>query len=129
MRILVEIAQQTNVHFFKHIIWDLERRGQGRETERASRLYYQARKPPPRRELDLRGHTVAEALPRVDRYLNDAYLAGLAEVRIVHGKGTGTLRRAVQEDLQKHPLVAAFRLGNRYEGGSGATVVELVSRH
>ncbi|MFQ6057691.1 MAG: endonuclease MutS2 [Anaerolineae bacterium] len=79
-------------------------------------------------ELNLRGLRAEEALPRLDKYLDKAYLAGLPKVRIVHGKGTGTLRRLVREVLEKHPLVASFRPGDRYEGGDGVTIVELVSR-
>jgi len=80
------------------------------------------------RELHLRHLTVDEALFRLDQYLNDAFMAGLPSVRIVHGKGTGTLRQAVHEVLAKHPLVKSFRLGDYGEGDYGVTIVELVSR-
>lgn len=76
-------------------------------------------------ELDLHALTVDEALPLIQGYLNDACLAGLREVRIVHGKGTGALRQVVMRELKNHPLVKSFRTGNRYEGSTGATVVEL----
>ncbi|MGA2367175.1 MAG: Smr/MutS family protein [Dehalococcoidia bacterium] len=76
-------------------------------------------------ELDLHAMTVDEALPLLYDYLNDAFLAGLKEVRIVHGKGTGTLRQAVMRELKKHPLVKSFRIGGRFEGSTGATVVLL----
>ena len=79
-------------------------------------------------ELNLRGLRVEEAIPRLDKYLNDAYLAGLPSVRIIHGRGTGTLRRAVREQLEGHPLVASHRPGDQHEGGDGVTVAELVSR-
>jgi len=84
--------------------------------------------PSPGIELNLRGLRVEEGIPRLDKYLNDAYLAGLPSVRIVHGKGTGALRRAVREQLAGHPLVASHHPGDQYEGGDGVTVVELVSR-
>jgi len=80
------------------------------------------------RELHLRHLTVDEALFRLDQYLNDAFMAGLPSVRIVHGKGTGTLRQAVHEVLAKHPLVKSFRPGDYGEGDYGVTIVELVSR-
>ncbi len=76
-------------------------------------------------ELDLHALTVDEALPIIHGYLNDACLAGLKEVRIVHGKGTGALRQVVMRELKNHPLVKSFRMGNRFEGSTGATIVEL----
>jgi DNA mismatch repair protein MutS2 len=84
--------------------------------------------PSPGIELNLLGLRVEEATPRLDKHLNDAFLAGLPLVRIVHGRGTGALRRAVREQLERHPLVACFRPGDRHEGGDGVTVAELVSR-
>jgi DNA mismatch repair protein MutS2 len=68
---------------------------------------------------------VDEAIPKLDRYLNDAFLAGLHKVRVVHGKGTGTLRQVVRQVLVGHPLVKSYRLGRMGEGGSGVTIVEL----
>ena len=79
-------------------------------------------------ELLLRRLTVEEALYRLDQYLYDAFMAGLLSVRIVHGKGTGTLRRAVHESLARHPLVKSYRLGDYGEGDYGVTVVNLINR-
>jgi DNA mismatch repair protein MutS2 len=79
------------------------------------------------RELRLRRLTVDEALWRLDRYLNDAFMAGLVSVRIVHGKGTGKLRRSVHEALARHPLVKSYRLGDYGEGDYGVTIVELTN--
>jgi DNA mismatch repair protein MutS2 len=76
-------------------------------------------------ELDLRGLTSEEALFRVDKYLDDAHLAGAAEVRIIHGKGTGALKKAVAEHLGGHAMVASFRPGGPGEGGDGVTVARL----
>jgi DNA mismatch repair protein MutS2 len=76
-------------------------------------------------ELHLRGMRVDEVLPELHKYLDDAYLAGLPYVRIVHGKGTGTLRQVVRETLAEHPLVASFRDGELNEGGAGVTVAKL----
>jgi DNA mismatch repair protein MutS2 len=78
-------------------------------------------------ELRLRRLTVDEALWRLDQYLNDAFMAGLVSVRIVHGKGTGTLRRSVHESLSRHPLVKSYRLGDYGEGDYGVTIVELTN--
>jgi DNA mismatch repair protein MutS2 len=75
--------------------------------------------------LDLRGARVDEALTALERYLEDASLAGLARVSVVHGLGTGALRDAVRSDAATHPLVRTVRPGERGEGGDGVTVVEL----
>jgi DNA mismatch repair protein MutS2 len=77
-------------------------------------------------EFDIRGLTGQEAMPRVEKFLDNAYLAGLPWVRIIHGKGTGTLRRLVRERLADHPLVTEFRSGERGEGDTGVTVAQLV---
>ncbi len=76
-------------------------------------------------ELDLRGQTAGEALHRLDQYLDDAYLAGLPWVRIIHGKGTGVLRVAVRDALREHPLVTSYESGGEREGGDGVTVAKL----
>ncbi len=76
-------------------------------------------------ELNLLGKTVDEAVSELDKYLDDAVLAHLDSVRIVHGKGTGALRAGVQDYLRRQPHVASFRLGNPGEGDSGVTIVEL----
>jgi DNA mismatch repair protein MutS2 len=76
-------------------------------------------------ELDLRGKRADEVAPAVDGYLNDAYLANLNEVRIIHGIGTGTVRQIVRELLSSHTLVGSFRPGGRGEGGDGATIARL----
>jgi len=76
-------------------------------------------------EINVIGCTVDEATGRVQRYLEDATLGGLARVRIIHGKGTGRLRRGIAELLKTHPLVAGFHLASFEEGGAGATIVDL----
>jgi DNA mismatch repair protein MutS2 len=75
--------------------------------------------------LDLRGARVEEALTALERYVEDASLAGLAKVTVIHGLGTGALRDAVRSDSAAHPLVKGVRAGERGEGGDGVTVVEL----
>jgi DNA mismatch repair protein MutS2 len=76
-------------------------------------------------ELKIIGRTTDEARDLLEKYLDDAFLAGLTSVRIIHGKGTGALRRAVEEVLSAHPLVAEHRPGASSEGGAGATVATL----
>lgn len=73
-------------------------------------------------EINLLGKTVDEALSELDKYLDDAYLAHLPSVRIVHGKGTGALRKAVQGHLKKVKYVESFRLGEHGEGDAGVTI-------
>jgi len=73
--------------------------------------------------LDLRGARVEEALEVLDRYLDDASLAGLDQATVIHGMGTGALRDAVREHTGAHPLVKSWRSGGRGEGGDGATIV------
>ena len=80
---------------------------------------------PPSGEIHLRRLTVDEALIKLDKYLNDAFMAGLWQVRVVHGKGTGTLRLETHRTLARHPLVKSYRLGGYGEGGVGVTIVEL----
>ena len=75
--------------------------------------------------LDLRGARVDEALEALSRYLDDAALAGLEQVLVIHGLGTGALRDAVREQASANPLVKTFRAGERGEGGDGATIVRL----
>ena len=75
--------------------------------------------------VDLRGMDAEEAVYNTDKYLDDAYRAGLSEVTVVHGKGTGILRQAINDMLKKHPHSAGYRLGNYGEGGTGVTMVAL----
>lgn len=76
-------------------------------------------------QLHLIGLRVDDALKKLEPFLNHASLDGIREVRIVHGKGTGALMRAVREHLEGHPLVESFREGEPFEGGTGATVVKI----
>ncbi len=76
-------------------------------------------------ELDIRGMMTDEAIPVVERYLDSAQMSKLETVSIIHGKGTGALRAAVQQNLKNNKLVKSFRLGKYGEGESGVTIVEL----
>ena len=89
---------------------------------------YHGKKPPITDEIRLRHLTVDEALLKLDQYLDDAFMAGLYQVRVVHGKGTGTLRQAVREQLAKHSLVKSYRPGGYGEGGAGVTIVQLAEK-
>ena len=76
-------------------------------------------------EINVLGMTVAEATSLVDRYLDDAMMAHLHKVRIIHGKGTGALRKGIHDYLRKQSYVKSFRLGEYGEGEAGVTIVEL----
>ena len=76
-------------------------------------------------ELDIRGMETIEAIPVVERYIDSAVQSRLETVTIIHGKGTGALRAAVQQSLRRNKQVKSFRLGRYGEGETGVTVVEL----
>ncbi len=79
-------------------------------------------------ELHLRHLTLDEALPKLDKYLHDAFMNNLRQVRIVHGKGTGTLRLTVRRELARHSLVKSYRPGGYREGGQGVTIVDMADK-
>ncbi len=79
-------------------------------------------------EISLRGMRADDALDALEKYLDRAYLAGLPYVRVVHGKGTGTLRKLARDLLRGHPLVASMHEAAPHEGGEGVTIAKLVAR-
>ena len=87
-----------------------------------SRLYRQVSVPT---EVHLRRMPVRDALEKLDRYLNDATVMGMPWVRVIHGKGTGTLKSAVLEYLSTHPLVSKHYPASPGEGGGGVTIADL----
>lgn len=93
--------------------------------KRADSGYHAVLKRDFRDEIDLRGQNGEDAWFMVDKYLDEANVAGIKTVRLIHGKGTGALRQALQRFLRGDPRVGAFRLGKYGEGDSGVTVVEL----
>jgi DNA mismatch repair protein MutS2 len=76
-------------------------------------------------ELDLRGQRVESAISRLDQYVDAAYTAGLPYGRIIHGKGTGALRKAVREHVETHPLISKVEAARPNEGGDGVTVIHM----
>ena len=86
------------------------------------------KKSPVTDEVHLRHLTVDEATLKLDQYLHDAFMAGLYQVRVIHGKGSGTLRQVAHKQLASHPLVKSYRLGVYGEGGTGVTIVALADK-
>ena len=78
-------------------------------------------------KIDLRGERYEIAQQRLDKYLDDVFLTGLKQVEIIHGKGTGALRVAVKDQLEKNPHVSSYRPGRQEEGGTGVTIAILAN--
>ncbi|MBO8170304.1 MAG: endonuclease MutS2 [Bacillaceae bacterium] len=104
---------------------DLQRLKQPKAEQTAGVTRIKQRRQHVKMELDLRGYKVEDAINEIDKYLDDAILAGLNQVSLIHGKGTGQLRKGVHDYLRNHRHVKSFRLGGQGEGGLGATIVEL----
>ena len=82
----------------------------------------------PEEELDLHRMTVEDAIPELEKFLYQSFQSGRTQVWVVHGKGTGTLRREVARYLSGHPLVRSFGPADRHHGGIGVTRVQLTDR-
>ncbi len=112
-------------------------RSEEKETKRRRRSAYVENVEPevatprpqsPGLELDLRGARVEDAVERLDDYIDAAYLSGLPFARIIHGKGTGALRRAVLEFVRQHPLISKVTTASPKEGGEGVTIIHMASQ-
>jgi len=98
--------------------------GEERIVER-TKSYISSKAKTIKNEIDLRGMNIEEAIMELEKYIDDSYMAGLKEVYIIHGKGTGALRKGLQDYFKRHKLVKSHRLGKYEEGGMGVTVLEL----
>lgn len=104
---------------------DLEKIGSGSKEPEVAVAPVKSNRETVKTELDLRGFNVDDAVMDIDRYIDEAVLAGLNQVSVIHGKGTGVLRKGVHDYLRRHRNVRSYRLGGQGEGGSGSTIVEL----
>lgn len=102
-----------------------QQRGENKVQKAASGGYSFQKEPILGNSIDLRGLTLEEAIPLVDKHLDNSFWAGLKQVDLIHGKGTGKLKQGLQDYLKGHKLVRQFRIGYPAEGGEGVTVVEL----
>ncbi|HOB19824.1 MAG TPA: endonuclease MutS2 [Candidatus Atribacteria bacterium] len=119
------VAVQAGIMKINVHISDLRRTEEDKPKQPKTGRAVNLRMPSISPELDLRGQSAEDAMLNTDRYLDEAFLAGLKEVTLIHGKGTGVLRNAIQQLLRNHPHVDSFRLGKFGEGESGVTVVVL----
>lgn len=99
------------------------------ERPSATPIYERTTIPPPPpnfvEQIEVRGQTLDEALPKVERFLDDGFRAGAPRLRVIHGKGTGKMKNAVRQMLDRHPYVRGYQFAERSEGGEGVTVVEM----
>lgn len=123
------LTVQAGIMKIKTNLSDLTRSDAAKEEKKKSKAISTAfkidKKTTAALETDVRGMTLDEALLVVDKFIDDAYLTGLSEVTIIHGKGTGVLRSGISEFLRKHPTVKSYRAGRFGEGEMGVTVVTL----
>ncbi len=104
---------------------DEQEEGENKVQKAVSGGYSVQKEPILGNSIDLRGLTLEEAIPLVDKHLDNSFWAGLKQVDVIHGKGTGKLKQGLQDYLKGHKLVRQFRIGSPNEGGEGVTVVEL----
>ena len=121
-----EVVVQVGIMKLTAPVNDVVIRNSPEETysRQRNRSYLENRKSIPT-EINLRGMLAEQALDETEKYVEEAFLAGLEKVRIIHGKGTGALRRAVREHLTGHPYIKNFRDGENNEGGNGVTIAYL----
>lgn len=105
----------------------VEDMGKPKKEKKAAKSYmgHISKKESVKTEIDLRGMTLEEALLETDRFIDDAYMAGLNQISIIHGKGTGVLRSGIADMLKRHSLIKTYRLGRYGEGEHGVTIAEL----
>ena len=104
---------------------ELQKRGKSPSPEKPKVEIKLPKVESPGMELDLRGQVTEDAMVHLDQYLDQAYMARLPWVRIIHGRGSGALRQIVRQELRRHPMVTSYRAGEGNEGGDGVTVAKI----
>jgi len=133
-QVISEIDKKGSVYIqldgvkIKAPVAELERAGKKQHKSVSVIKVNMEEKPVITNEIDLRGMRVEEARESVDRFIDESILCGMKEIRIIHGKGTGALRKDLTEFLKNHQQVSQFRLGYWNEGNTGVTVVELKAK-
>lgn len=121
-------AQESELEYLNEEMAEDTKPGQERAIAKEGVLSPRRARPKvPPLELDLRGQTVDEGLDEIDRRLDAAFLAGMPFIRVIHGKGTGRLRRAIRKWLKSNPYVQTFETGSESEGGEGVTIIRIKS--
>ena len=123
MKMRAQLSDLRTLSSTQKLIKKEQRKLERKRVMREQRVDVTAR--PVRQELDVRGMALDEAIPEVQKFLDDAMLSSLGEVSIIHGNGTGILRAGIQDCLRRHPCVSSFRLGRYGEGETGVTIVSL----
>ncbi len=123
MKMRAQLSDLRTISQTQQIVKKEQKKQERKKSMREQRIDITARVV--RQEVDVRGMALDEAIPEVQKFLDDAMLSSLNEVSIIHGNGSGILRAGIAECLRRHPCVASFRLGRYGEGETGVTIVSL----
>ena len=123
MKMRAQLSDLRTISATQQLIKKEQKKQERKKSMREQRIDITARVV--RQEVDVRGMALDEAIPEVQKFLDDAMLSSLNEVSIIHGNGSGILRAGIAECLRRHPCVASFRLGRYGEGETGVTIVSL----
>ncbi len=123
MKMRAQLSDLRTISQAQQIVKKEQKKQERKKSMREQRINIMTRTV--RQEVDVRGMALDEAIPEVQKFLDDAMLSSLREVSIIHGNGTGILRAGISECLRRHPCVSDFRLGRYGEGETGVTIVTL----
>ena len=123
MKMRAQLSDLRTISQTQQIVKKEQKKQERKKSMREQRIDITARVV--RQDVDVRGMALDEAIPEVQKFLDDAMLSSLNEVSIIHANGSGILRAGIAECLRRHPCVASFRLGRYGEGETGVTIVSL----